>query len=135
MKGFLLDEHVSPRVARQLRSRRPPVSAVGLVEWEGGRHLGARDEDLLVAALDQGLVLVTYDLRTIVPLLKNWGEQGIGHGGVVLVDERSLAPNDFGGQVRALGALWDADGGASWRNCVVYLSGCHAPLGVDLGAS
>lgn len=122
-KGLLLDEHVSPRVARQLRSQDPSVPALGVLEWNEGRHLGARDEDLLAAALDEALVLVTYDLRTIVPMLKSWGEQGTDHGGVVLVDDRTLAPNDFGGLVRALAALWQAQGDDPWKNRVVDLTG------------
>jgi len=69
-----------------------------------------------------GFVLVTYDLRTIVPLLKAWGEQGVDHGGVILVDGRTLAPNDFGGLTRALGALWNAERRASWANRVIYLT-------------
>ena len=36
--------------------------------------------------------LVTYDRRTIPPLLKTWAESGLHHGGVVFVDENGEGP-------------------------------------------
>jgi hypothetical protein len=43
-------------------------------------------------------------------LLKDLGEAGISHGGVIFVDEKKVAPKDFGGLVRGLSALWDPYG-------------------------
>lgn len=122
MLQFLLDEHLSPEIATQLISKRVGLHAVSIQEWEGGNHLGERDETLLASACDRGLTLVTYDLRTIPPLLKVWGEAGTPHGGVIFVDERTLAPNDFRGLVNALIELWDAQKGLVWRNRVVFLT-------------
>jgi hypothetical protein len=42
-----------------------------------------------------GLTLVTYDQRTIPALLHRWAESGQCHAGIVFVDERTVAPNDF----------------------------------------
>ena len=49
------------------------------------------------------------------------GQVGISHGGVVFVDERSIAPNDIGGLVRALIRLRDAESDVDWRDRIVYL--------------
>jgi hypothetical protein len=57
---------------------------------------------ILTAALEEGLTLVTYDQRTIVPLLMRWRAEGRDHAGVILINRQSIAQADIGGQVRAL---------------------------------
>jgi hypothetical protein len=121
MLRLLLDEHISPVVACELRAKHPKLFVLGLVEWANGIHLGSSDEELLQKAFGQGLTLVTYDLRTIPPLLKAWIEAGVSHGGVIFVDERTIAPNDFGGLVKALAAVWQASGSQDWTDQVLFL--------------
>jgi hypothetical protein len=99
---FLLDAHLSPVIAQQISTRRPEITVISLRDWEDGAYLDAEDAVILARAHEQGLTLVTYDQRTIMPLVKEQGEQGLPHGGVIFVDQRTLAPNDFGGLVRAL---------------------------------
>ena len=89
--------------------------------WEAGHFLGASDAMVLREAHTQGLTLVTFDLRTIPPLLRQWAEQEIDHGGVILVDERTVPHNDIGGLIAALCRLRKAHGRANWVNRVVYL--------------
>jgi len=89
--------------------------------WEGGHFLGASDGLVLEEAHKQRLTLVTFDLRTIPPLLWRWAEQGIDHSGVILVDEQTLAPNDISGLVAALCAVWKEQGNTDWTNRVVFL--------------
>ncbi len=125
MLRLLLDEHISPAVAEQLRRHNPQVVIVSLQEWENGRHLQASDPTLLSAA-EQQLTLVTCDQRTIIPLLKEWGEQGRSHGGVVLIDAQTVMPNDIGGLVRALAGLWQSLGQVEWADRVVYLTAQQA---------
>lgn len=117
---LLLDEHISPVVAQQLRSH--DLEAAALQEWQGGAFLEASDTDLLLAAAQAGWTLVTYDLRTIPPLLKIWGETGINHGGVVFIDHRTVTPNDYGPLCQAILQLVPSLGNASWMNRVVFLS-------------
>jgi hypothetical protein len=122
MLKLLLDEHLSPRVAQQLRAKWPRTQIESILFWQDGRFAGAPDDMLLSEAHVRGWTLVTYDQATIVPLLKDWGEQNIEHGGVILVDERTIAPNDIGGLVHALGAVWRAQKNLDWKNAVIYLS-------------
>jgi predicted nuclease of predicted toxin-antitoxin system len=120
---LLLDEHIAPAVARGLSSS----GAAGLIvdalrDWQSGVYLEAPDALILRAALVDGWTLVTYDLRTIPLLLKDWGEQGMAHGGVILVDERGIAQNEIGGLIRALLRLNASLGAASWQNRIVSLT-------------
>jgi hypothetical protein len=66
-----------------------------------------------------------------MPLLKSWAEQGIAHGGVVFVDDRTIAQNDLGGLLRSLGALWSEKENSAWRNAVSFLVRWSA-VGIDL---
>lgn len=117
---WLLDEHISPAVARGLSG---VVEVAPLRDWQAGAYLEAPDTIILQAAAVDGWSLVTFDLRTIPLLLKDWGEQGITHGGVILVDEHTIAQNDIGGLVRALTRLIAATvADATWQNRTVLLS-------------
>ncbi len=76
---------------------------------------------VLQGAAEDGLTLVTYDLKTIPPVLVEWGASGRSHGGVILVDDRTIAPADFGGLARALLACFEAQGTWDWADRIVYL--------------
>ncbi|MDI3298729.1 MAG: DUF5615 family PIN-like protein [Bacillota bacterium] len=117
---LLLDEHIGPAVAKALA--RAGVDAVALREWRSGRFLEAPDEEILSEAAEEARVLVTFDQRTVPPLLKAWAEAGRSHGGVIFVDYRTLPPNDVGGMARALLRLNERLGEAEWRDRVVYLA-------------
>ena len=121
MLKFLLDEHISPDVAEGLRRHVKGVSVLSMSEWEGGQFMGQDDAVCLQEAVSQGLTLVTYDLRTIPPLLKPWAEEGRAHGGIIFVDQKIISPADFGGLVRALAELRDHGGDWDWADRVYFL--------------
>jgi hypothetical protein len=121
MPKLLLDEHISPRVAAGLRRHGHAPAVRALAEWEGGSFLGQDDAACLRQAADLNWTLVTYDRRTIPPLLKAWAEAGLTHGGVIFVDEKTIPPSDIGGLVRALGALAKQEGALDWTDRVRYL--------------
>jgi hypothetical protein len=119
---LLLDEHISPDVADGLQRRRRSLVVYGMAEWEGGDFLGRDDSSCLLEAAKQGLTLVTYDRRTIPPLLKTWAEEGRPHGGVIFVDEKTISPADIGELVRALMELSKTTGNLDWTDRVSFLS-------------
>lgn len=102
MLQLLLDEHISPKVSAEIRRRDPTLTVHAMSEWESGAFLGQQDPVCLREAAAQSLTLVTYDLRTIPPLLKIWAEEGQTHGGVILVDGKTIALGDIGGLTSAL---------------------------------
>jgi Domain of unknown function (DUF5615) len=121
MLKLLLDEHISPDVARGLHLRHRALEVHWMVEGENGRFLGQEDRECLREAAAQGLTLVTYDRRTIPPLLKIWAEEERDHGGVIFVDEKTISPADIGGLVRALRTLANETGKWNWRNRIYFL--------------
>jgi hypothetical protein len=83
--------------------------------------LGLDDAALLEKAAAQGLTLVTYDRRTIPPILKIWAEEERAHAGVIFVDEKSLEPQDIDGLVKALLTLASETARWDWTNRVCFL--------------
>jgi hypothetical protein len=121
MLKLLLDEHISPNAEDGLRRRTRTLAVRCMVEWEDGGFLGKEDSACLDRAAGQGLTLVTYDRRTIPPLLKIWAEEGRPHGGVIFVDEKTISPADIGGLVRALIRLFKETGKWDWTDRVYFL--------------
>src|SRR5262245_65042633 len=121
MLKLLPDVHISAPVVRGLRRRRRSLVVHSMAEWEDGRRLGQDDSVCLEHAAEMGLTLVTYDRRTIPPLLKTWGEAGRDHGGIIFIDDKTISPADIGGQVRALSHLERATAKWDWTNRVCFL--------------
>ena len=121
MLKLLLDEHISPDVADGLRRRNRTTIVRYMAEWGNGDFLGQEDSACLQEAATQGLTLVTYDRRTIPPLLKVWAEEERKHGGVVFVDEKTISLTDIGGLVWALTRLLKETGKWDWTNRVSFL--------------
>jgi hypothetical protein len=121
MLNLLLDEQISPDVADGFRHRQRHPRLLSLSEWEDGRFLGQPDDLLFLEAAVQKLTLVTYDRRTIPPLLKRWVEEGRNHGGVIFVDEKTIPASDFGGLIRALQQLSRESAAWDWTNRVCFL--------------
>ncbi len=113
MLRLLLDEHISPKVAEGLRRRTSAMVVHALAHWMQGNFLGQDDDDRLTEAARQRLTLVTYDRRTIPLVLKTWAESGRSHGGVIFIDEKSIAPSDVGGLVQSLHRLYKVS--ARWN--------------------
>lgn len=121
MLRLLLDEHISPDVADGLRRRAASLVVHCLAELESGILLGQNDSFLLEYAARQSLTLVTYDLRTIPPLLKVWAEAGRRHGGIIFVDEKTISPADIGGLIQALLTLAKRTTKWDWTDRICFL--------------
>jgi hypothetical protein len=121
MLQVLLDEHISPEIAVTAQRSCRSFRVVSIHDWRTGQCVGMPDAELLRAAAEQHLTLLTFDLKTIPKLLRSWADQDIAHGGVIFIDEKSFAQNDVGGIARALCALWRSQGKLNWANRTVFL--------------
>jgi len=121
MLSLLLDQHISREIAEQIRAKRPEIPILSLYEWRDGALIGADDPLILREAAAENLTLVTYDRQTIPPVLMEWGIAGVAHGGVLFVDNRTIATNDFGRLVRALIYLFDQEQRSDWTNRIGFL--------------
>lgn len=121
MLKLLLDEHISRKVASGPRKRHHDLIVYALAEWQSGELLGHNDASCLREAASHGFTFVTYDRRTIPPLLKAWSEEGRSHTGIIFVDERSIPPSEIGVLVRSLLVLWNQTRDWSWTDRVCFL--------------
>ena len=120
MLQFLLDEHISPTVCLVVRERRNQISIESVLDWQGG-HLSGKDDHTLLSAISAArYTLVTYDLRTVSPLLRTWAATGLTHHGVIFIDERTCRPNDFSAIANALIRIWDGMSTFDWTNRVAF---------------
>lgn len=95
---YLLDEHISRRVAEEISKRGVDARAV-----DGDPELaGQEDRTILRAAVREGRVLVTYNNGDYALLLGDLIRDGKDVPGVVFVDEATIPNRDVGGLVRAL---------------------------------
>lgn len=117
---LLLDAHVPPAVAAGMKAQ-VAIEIEALRGWQNGAYLDEPDDVILQAAQAHGWVLITYDQRSIAPLLKEWGDKGKPHAGVMFVDDRAIKPHDVGGLIRALRLAVDTLGDVDWENRVHYL--------------
>ena len=118
---LLLDSHIPAAVARQLARRCPGLVAVHLRDWKQGHFLLAPDPELLAEAAREGLILATYDLKPIPPLLRRLAEEGEHHAGVVLIDDATIASSNVGAIVAAVNALWRVHGNENWTDRCQFL--------------
>jgi hypothetical protein len=123
---LLLDEHISPAVAEQVRAKAPGADVESIFAWRGRAFVGAPDDRLLAALREEGRTLVTFDTQ----MLSEWGFLFTGaapFAGVLFVDGRSISPSDLGGLVRALLQLWEQEKEADWADRIAFLR--PAPAG------
>jgi hypothetical protein len=121
MLQLLLDEQISPDVADGLRKASRGITVRWMAEWESGRFMGLPDHLLLEEAAAQKLTLVTYDRKTIPPLLKRWIEEGRNHGGMIFVDGKTIRSSDFGALIRGLQTLWIEARDWDWKDRIIVL--------------
>jgi hypothetical protein len=119
--SLLLDEHIRPVIAEQILAKDPTARVQSIHHWHGDEFLSTDDEIILEEAHQENLTLVTFDQSTIRPVLKAWGEQGQSHGGVIFIDDKSIAQNDYGGLVKAILSLWKQWQDVDFTDGVLFL--------------
>ena len=122
MLAYLLDENISPIVVAQLAAKNARITAESVHRWRGGEFASRTDMQVMRAAALEQLTLVTYDLKTIPPLLQEFAADQEAHAGVVFIDDASIRSNDFGGLVKALLAHWQNHRDEDWENRIAFLA-------------
>jgi len=121
MLSMLLDEMISPTISEQVSVRRPEISIQSIFHWRGGALQKQLDAAVLEAAAEDGLTLVTYDQRTILPLASAWYAAGRTHEGILFISESTIRSRDFGQLIRALEQFWDREHTQVWTNRIDFL--------------
>jgi hypothetical protein len=120
--AFLTDEHISHAVAEQMHLKRADIRVESLLRWRDGALRNTDDALVLAAAREEGLTLVTYDQKTIPPILLELAESGGHHSGAVFADRNSIPSDNIGRLVQALLAFYDQYHRLDWTDIVMFLS-------------
>jgi Domain of unknown function (DUF5615) len=118
---LLLDEHYSPEIARQLRTRGHDVVAV----TERADLVGLSDDELLRRMAQERRAIMTNNVKDFMPLASRAAVAADDHYGLLFTSDRSLPRGigTIGRFVDALnGFLQRHEGGDSYRNKVQWLS-------------
>lgn len=115
---FLLDEHLSRRVAQGLRKRQVDAAAVTEPDYVHLRR--ATDEEILESAAAEPRAVVTYDRGDFTDLHRTSVLTGRRHAGIVLIPQHpNMQPSNIGALVKALEEL--ARSGRSIAEQLVWL--------------
>lgn len=97
---FLLDEQISPKVAERARAAGVDVKSVSDFSLTGHD-----DRTNFRAAIDEGRILVTYNIRDYVTLYDDFLKEGRKIPGLVVADVRTIPTDDIRGLAVALTEL------------------------------
>ena len=122
MIRLLLDEHFPHALVGAVTRLEPEVPIQSLHGWRAGGFLHCPDDQILAAAAEDGLTLVTFDITTIPSVLQDMAVGGSHHGGVIFVPSRRMAQNDYGRIAKRLVTLWRRHADEDWKDRVAYLS-------------
>ena len=87
---FIADENTSHHLVAAGRKLAPSFPLQHLADWQNGRALGLKDDPLLLTLRESGLILVSFDRRTLADEAGQLSREGVGHAGVILF--RRLIP-------------------------------------------
>lgn len=104
--------------ACQRLDRELPV--VHLADWMGGKHRVSKDPVLLEMLREHGIILVTFDRRTMTMNAGQLTRSGGGHAGVILF-RCSVSQLDYGKQSRLVVEFWKETKGWVWSDRIEYL--------------
>lgn len=93
---------------------------VHIADWLGGKHRISKDPVLLEVLREHGLVLVTFDRRTMAMHAGELTRCGGGHAGVILF-RRSVSQLDYGKQSRLIIEFWKEARVREWADRIEYL--------------
>ncbi len=99
--NLLLGENISQLVAGHVRKHQSDIGFESVHTSQQGAFRGRLDRELLLVASAGGLTLVTYDLKTIHPLLVELSAEGQSYASVAFADALTIANDEFGTIMRA----------------------------------
>ena len=107
-------------VAHRLKRQLALADVECILTWQDGVHLGSPDDVILINALRDCRVVVTYDLATMPSAIQSMATDHGQHPGVLFIDTKTLRPNDIGGLVRALQSFVMMHAGSEHLNNQVH---------------
>lgn len=120
MIRLLADANLSRKGVQACLRREKTFPIVHISDWMGGRHRVSHDPVLLSVLREQGMILVSFDRRTMAMHAGQSTRSGSGHAGVILF-RRTVSQTDYGKQSRLLVEFWREARDWEWADRIEYL--------------
>ena len=120
MIRLVADANLSRKFVRACLRLDKKFPLIHLADWMDGKFRVSEDPVLLGVLREQGLILVSFDRRTMAAHAGQLTRAGTGHAGVILF-RRSVSPIDYGKQSRLLVEFWLEAGNEDWVDRIEYL--------------
>ncbi len=120
MIRLLADANLSQRFVGACHRLARDFPIVHLANWMGGKHRLSRDPVLLEVLRQSGLILVTFDRRTMAMHAGQLTRAAGGHAGVILF-HRIVSQIDYGTQSRLVVQFWKEARAWDWSDRIEYL--------------
>ena len=117
---LIADENTSHHLVAACHQLAPSFPFQHLADWQNGRALGLKDGPLLLTLRESGLILVSFDRRTLADEAGQLSREGVGHAGVILF-RRLIPATAYGRQADLLTAHWRDAQAWDWAERIVYL--------------
>jgi hypothetical protein len=119
---LLVDGNMSRRFVDACLRLRSDFPISHIADWMAGKHRSSKDPVLLSFLREHGLVLVSFDRRSLAMHAGQLTRESSGHAGVILF-RRSVSQIDYGKQSRRLVEFWREAADWDWADRVEYLPG------------
>ncbi len=120
MIRLLADSNLSHRFVEACLRLQKDFPVVHIADWMSGKHRISKDPVLLEVLREHGLVLVTFDRRTMAMHAAQMTRGAGGHAGIVLF-RRNVSQMDYGKQSRLMVELWREAREWDWSDRIEYL--------------
>lgn len=120
MIRLVADANLSRKFVRACLRLDKKFPLIHLADWMDGKFRVSEDPVLLGVLREQGLILVSFDRRTMAAHAGELTRAGAGHAGVILF-RRSVSAIDYGQQSRLLVEFWLEAGNEDWADRIEYL--------------
>jgi hypothetical protein len=117
---LVADANMSRRFVEACLRLDKELPIVHLADWMGGKHRISKDPVLLEVLREQGMILITFDRRTMAMDAGQLTRGGGGHAGVILF-RRSVSQMDYGKQSRLIVGFWKEARDWDWSDRIEYL--------------
>lgn len=125
MIRLLADGNTSRRFVAACLRLQSDFPIIHIADWMQGKHRISKDPVLLAVLREHGLIIVSFDRRTMAMHAGQLTREGSGHTGVILF-RRSVSPIDYGKQARLLVEFWQQAKDWDWTDRIAYLPDRHA---------
>ena len=120
MSRLLADANLLRRFVEACLRLDKEFSVIHVADWMNGKHRMSKDPVLLTFLREHGLIIISFDRRTMAMHAGELTRGGSGHAGVILF-RRDVSQLDYEQQSRLVVDFWSEARDWDWSDRIEYL--------------